>query len=242
MQWCDVMEILPGPEHSHGIEVHNSGIPIAGKHADHLCVKAYELLRKNYPVRSVKLYLHKQIPTGAGLGGGSSDAAFFVKQMNQLFSLGITMHEMEEIVRHIGADCAYFIKGHAAFANERGDNLFPLDFSLKGYHIVIVHPGIHVSTATAFADIVPAKSSVDCREVVLNHPVSEWKNLLVNDFEKTVFAAHPEIAEVKRKMYEAGAIYASMSGSGSAVYGLFTQQPDLSLGGQCFAHWEGRIQ
>lgn len=225
VQWCDVMEIIPGPDHTKGIEVHMSGLPVSGKHSDNLCVKAYELLRKNYPMQSVKLYLHKQIPMGAGLGGGSSDAAFFVKQVNHLLSLGMTIHEMEEIVRHIGADCAFFIKGHAVYANERGDNFFPVDVSLKGFHVVIVHPGIHVSTATAFANIVPAQPTINCRDAVMKHPVSEWKELLVNDFEKTVFKVHPEIAVVKQKMYDAGAVYASMSGSGSAVYGIFQQAP-----------------
>lgn len=227
VQWCDIMEILPGPKHSKGIEVHMSGLPVAGKHADNLCVKAYELLKKNYPVNAVKLYLHKQIPMGAGLGGGSSDAAFFVKKLNELFLLGITTHEMEEIVRHIGADCAYFIKGQPTYATERGDHFFPLDVSLKGYHIAIVHPGIHVSTATAFANIVPSAPKINCRDVVLHHPVSGWKNFLTNDFEKTVFEIHPEIADVKQKLYDAGAVYAAMSGSGSAVFGLFTDAQQL---------------
>lgn len=226
VQWCDVMELLPGPQHTRGIETHLSGIPVRGKHADNLCVKAYELLRKNYSVRSVKLYLHKQIPMGAGLGGGSSDAAFFAKKMNVLFSLGISNEQMQTLVREIGADCAFFIEGNPVYAEERGDKFLPINFSLKGYHVAIIYPDVHVSTATAFANIVPSHPEYNCRDIVTQHPISAWKQLLKNDFEQTVFAAHPEIAQVKEKLYEAGAIYASMSGSGSAVYGLFDSQPD----------------
>lgn len=224
VQWCDVMEVLPGPQHSKGIEVHMSGLPVAGKHADNLCVKAYELLRQNYNVRAVKLYLHKQIPMGAGLGGGSSDAAFFVKKMNELFSLGISNDDIRSMVAQLGADCAFFVDGVPVFAEERGDKFTPIDFSLKGYHIVVVYPGIHVATATAFANIRPVVPEYNCKDVVATHPISSWKNLLRNDFEKTVFKVHPEIEAVKNKMYESGAIYASMSGSGSAVYGLFTKK------------------
>jgi 4-diphosphocytidyl-2-C-methyl-D-erythritol kinase len=225
VQWCDILEILPGPKHSKGIEVHLSGIPVAGKHADNLCVKAYELLRRHYPVRAVKLYLHKQIPMGAGLGGGSADAAFFVKKMNELFSLGISNEAMRALVMQLGADCAFFIDGTPVYAGERGDKFTPIDFSLKGYHVVIVYPGVHVATATAFANITPATPEFNCMDIVTKHPVANWKNLLSNDFERTVFKAHPEIAAVKDKLYASGALYASMTGSGSAVYGLFEGPP-----------------
>ncbi len=229
VQWCDVMEILPGPQHSKGIEVHMTGLPVAGKHADNLCVKAYQLLRQNYNVRSVKLYLHKQIPMGAGLGGGSSDAAFFVKKMNELFSLGISDDDMRALLMKIGSDCAFFVEGKPVFAEERGDKFTPIDLSLAGYYVAIVYPGIHVATSTAFANIIPGIPVYNCLDVVTKHPIASWKNLLVNDFEKTVFTAHPEIAVVKRKLYESGAVYASMSGSGSAVYGLFETIPDLQF-------------
>ena len=228
VQWCDIMEILPGPQHSKGIEVHFTGLPVAGKHADNLCVKAYELLRQNYSLRAVKLYLHKQIPMGAGLGGGSADAAFFVKKVNELFSLGISDDEMRELVMKLGADCAFFIEGKPVYAEERGDKFSPLEFSLKGYHVLVVYPGIHVATSTAFANIVPAAAPNNCRDIVTKRPLAEWKDLLTNDFEKTVFKAHPEIEAVKKKLYDAGAIYASMSGSGSAVYGIFNESPETS--------------
>lgn len=241
VQWCDVMEILPGPQHSKGIEVHLSGLPVAGKHSDNLCVKAYNLLRANYSVRSVKLYLHKQIPMGAGLGGGSSDAAFFVKKMNELFSLGISGDTQRELVKQLGSDCAFFIDGKPVYAEERGDKFTPVDFSLKGYHVVVIYPGIHVATATAFANIKPENPMFNCMDIVTKHPVNNWKDHLTNDFEKTVFAAHPEIAEVKNELYAAGAIYASMSGSGSAVYGIFEDEPALRVELQAMKHWKGII-
>jgi len=227
VQWCDVMEIIPGPKHTIGIETHLSGIPVQGKHSDNLCVKAYNLLRRNFPVRSVKLYLHKQIPMGAGLGGGSSDAAFFVKKMNELFSLGISQEEMQSLVREIGADCAFFIEGKPVYAEERGDKFIPIALSLAGYYVAVIYPEVHIATAAAFADIVPSPPPYNCRDVVTKHPVGAWKDLLKNDFETTVFAAHPEIARVKQVLYDAGAIYASMSGSGSAVYGLFEKKIDV---------------
>lgn len=226
VQWCDILEILPGPQHSKGIEVHMSGLPVAGKHSDNLCVKAYELLKQNYNVRSVKLYLHKQIPMGAGLGGGSSDAAFFVKKMNELFALGITNGEMRSIVQKLGADCAFFVDGTPVYAEERGDKFSSVDISLNGKYVAIIYPGIHVATSTAFANISPSVPEHNCKDSVAKHPVHEWKNFLTNDFEKTVFAVHPEIAEAKKQLYGAGALYASMSGSGSAVFGIFDQLPD----------------
>jgi 4-diphosphocytidyl-2-C-methyl-D-erythritol kinase len=228
VQWCDVMEIIPGPQHSKGIEVHLSGLPVAGKHADNICVKAYELLRANYPVRSVKLYLDKQIPMGAGLGGGSSDAAFFVKRMNEIFSLGISNDDLRNMVKQLGADCAFFIDGNPVYAEERGDKFTPVSFSLSGYYAAIVYPNVHVSTPTAFANIVPAKPRFNCKDVVTCHPIEKWKDLLTNDFEITVFKVHPEIATLKNQLYDAGAIYASMSGSGSAVYGIFREEPVLT--------------
>jgi 4-diphosphocytidyl-2-C-methyl-D-erythritol kinase len=239
VQWCDIMEVLPGPKHTKGIEAHMSGLPVAGKHSDNLCVKVYELLRKEYAVRSVKLYLHKQIPMGAGLGGGSSDAAFFVKQMNTLFSLRMTTEEMQDIVRKVGSDCAFFIEGNPVYAEGRGDVFFPVNSSLRGYYVVVIHPGIHVATATAFANIQPKPALHNSKAVVENHPIEEWKELLTNDFEVNVFAAHPEIGALKKKMYNNGALYASMSGSGSAVYGIFREKPvNLEFAGSC---WHGTL-
>jgi 4-diphosphocytidyl-2-C-methyl-D-erythritol kinase len=230
VQWCDIMELHPGPRHSKGIEVHMSGLRIAGKHADNLCVKAYQLLRHYYSVPAVKLYLHKQVPIGAGLGGGSSDAAFFMKKMNELFSLGISDDDMRALVMKLGSDCAFFIDGKPVYAEERGDKFTPIDFSLEGRYVVIVYPEIHIATSTAFANMTPGIPEYNCADIVKRHPIETWKDLLTNDFEKTVFKVHPEVEALKNKLYDSGAIYASMSGSGSAVYGIFEKSvPDLQF-------------
>ncbi|HTF03228.1 MAG TPA: 4-(cytidine 5'-diphospho)-2-C-methyl-D-erythritol kinase [Bacteroidia bacterium] len=241
VQWCDVMEILPGEDYTSGIEVHASGLPVAGKHADHLCVKAYALLKKNYPVRAVKLFLHKQIPMGAGLGGGSSDAAACVKMINEMFALGISTSDMQELVKQLGADCPFFIEGKPVYATARGDEFEPVRVLLKDHFVYIVHPGIHVSTAEAFSRVVPLKPAMNVKEIVENNPVSEWKNLLQNDFESSVFAIHPAIETVKKKLYEAGALYASMSGSGSAVYGIFEKEPEELAIFSNMKSWKGKL-
>lgn len=225
IRWNDIMEILPGEKHTSGIEVHLSGLPVAGKHGDNLCVKAYQLLKQDFPIHALKLYLHKQIPMGAGLGGGSSDAAAFIKGLNTLFSLGMGSIQMQEYAKQLGADCAFFIDNTPVHAIGKGDEFSNVNVSLKNYFVYVVHPGIHVSTAEAYAHVVPAVPERNITDV-LSGDISGWKNTLVNDFEKSVFAAHPQIAEVKRIMYESGAVYASMSGSGSAVYGLFEQRPE----------------
>jgi 4-diphosphocytidyl-2-C-methyl-D-erythritol kinase len=222
--WCDIMEILPGEKHTSGIEVHLSGLPVQGKHADNLCVKAYYLLKNDYPIPALKLYLHKQIPMGAGLGGGSSDAAAFIHAVNELCSLGMSVSEMQNYAKRLGADCAFFIEGNPVHAIGRGDEFTSVNVSLAGHFIYVVHPGIHVSTAEAYANVVPEMPSVGIPGILAND-VSTWKNKLTNDFERSVFSAHPAIATIKQKMYDAGAIYSCMSGSGSAVFGIFKEEP-----------------
>ena len=238
--WSDIMEILPGDENTNGIEVHLSGLPVAGKHSDNLCVKAYELIRKDHAIRSVKLYLHKQIPMGAGLGGGSSDAASFLLMMSELFSLNLQRDQLLNYAKRLGADCAFFVDGKTVFACGKGDEFTPTAVVLNNYYIYVVHPGIHVSTADAYSNVVPERSSVNI-EKVLQEPIVKWKNSLVNDFEKSVFDKYPEIRIVKEKMYEAGALYASMSGSGSAVYGIFKNDPGKLENFGSMNTWSGEL-
>lgn len=241
IRWCDIAEIIPGEKHTSGIEVHLSGIPVAGKHADNLCVKAYELLKKDFSLNAVKLYLHKQIPMGAGLGGGSSDAASFIKAMNSLFALGMDSERMQNYAKVLGADCAFFIDNVPVHAIGKGDEFSSVNVSLKDFFIYVVHPGIHVSTAEAYAQVIPSPPKVNLKDV-LREDISEWKKLLVNDFEKSVFAAHPAIADIKQQMYDAGAVYASMSGSGSAVYGLFREKPATVSSFETMKSWIGQME
>lgn len=197
-----------------------SGTAIDGDPEQNLVVKAYKLLSERYKMPSVDIHLFKHIPTGAGLGGGSSDCAFMIKVLNEKFRLGMTLSEMEEYAAQLGADCAFFIQNQPVFATGIGNIFERIQLSLNGYHIILVKPNIFVSTRDAFAHIQPKYPDISLKEVI-QMPVDTWKNHMKNDFENNVFAKYPEIAAIKDKLYDMGAIYASMSGSGSTVYGLF---------------------
>lgn len=203
-------------------ELHLLGDAIEGNPADNLVVKAYKLLAEDFDIPPVVIHLYKLIPSGAGLGGGSSDAAQMIALLNKRFGLKMKNRCMERYAAQLGSDCAFFIRNKPAFATGRGEILTPVDLSLQNYFIVIVKPNIFVSTAEAYAGVTPAKPEVSLRDAI-KRPVSEWKNLIVNDFEKSVFAKHPQLQQLKDKMYELGAEYASMSGSGSAIYGIFSK-------------------
>ncbi|MEY2830608.1 MAG: hypothetical protein RIQ33_2466 [Bacteroidota bacterium] len=207
----------------------SSGLPIPGNHSDNLVLKAFELLQSPYNLPNLNIHLHKLIPMGAGLGGGSADAAFFITAINNYFNLNITNFEMELLAAKIGSDCAFFIQNKAAIAVGRGEILQPFSIDLSKYKICIVHPGIHVNTAWAYSAITPNSPNIPLHEMVQS-PIENWKNNLINDFEKPVFSAHPIIKNIKDYFYENGAIYSSMSGSGSAVYGIFNDEiPNLTF-------------
>jgi 4-diphosphocytidyl-2-C-methyl-D-erythritol kinase len=203
-----------------------SGLPIPGEAAQNLCLKAYAALQKDFDLPPVHIHLHKVIPIGAGLGGGSADAAFAVKLLNEKFELGLPPERMEDYVRPLGSDCAFFIQNKPLYCYDKGDRFAGIEVDLKGYWIGLVNPGIHVSTPEAYAGITPGPPAVSLREV-LRRPVPEWRGALHNDFERTVFAQYPAIAAVKAKLYETGALYASMSGSGATVYGIFKEPVTL---------------
>ena len=201
------------------------GIMLDNAPDDNICLRAWRLLHDEYGIPPVAIRKEKKIPFGAGLGGGSSDAAFTLKMLNGMFALGLDDAALERLAARLGADCAFFVKNRPAFATGIGDRLEPLDLDLGGYRIAIEIPeGEHVSTKEAYAGIgerLKVKGErVDLREA-LKRPVGEWRDLIVNDFEESVFAAHPAIAELKAEMYRRGAVYASMTGSGAAVFGIF---------------------
>ena len=204
----------------------SSGIAIGGDPEDNLIVKAYHLLRSQYQFPPVDISLYKQIPFGAGLGGGSADAAFTLKALNQLFQLKITPKKMEQLAAKLGADCPFFIRNKPVFASGTGNIFSKVNISLKDYWLLLVKPDIHVSTAEAYAGITPTPSEVPLTELI-QRPIVDWKNCIKNDFEKNVFGIQPEIGKIKDKIYSLGAIYASMSGSGSSVYGIFKDKPEL---------------
>lgn len=203
---------------------HLSGIDIDVNPEKNLVVKAYRLIQEKYNLKSVDIVLRKNIPFGAGLGGGSSDAAFMLKALNQLFMLNLSYDELERLAISLGADCPVFIKNQSVFAEGIGDVFTPVGLSLKGYYIVLVKPDIFVPTPEAYASVVP-KQPVNSLLENIKLPVSEWKKFINNDFEDSIFNKYPLIGEIKSELYEKGALYASMSGSGSSVYGIFDHNP-----------------
>ena len=217
--FTDIVEIIPADE----FRFSTSGLDINGNESDNLCVKAYTLLKEAHGLPPVQIHLHKIIPMGAGLGGGSSDAAHCIRLLNDVFTLGLSEERMREYAARIGSDCAFFIGNGPMLGTGRGEILKPLDLSLKGYYLVLANPGIHVSTAEAYAGIVPAQPAESVSEIV-SQPMEKWRTRLVNDFEGPVFAMYPELPELKENFYKAGAVYAAMTGSGSTVFGLFEKE------------------
>lgn len=218
----DALEVIEAGE----LSFESSGLEIPGRVEDNLCIKGYHLLKKDFDIPPVKIHLHKNIPIGAGLGGGSADAAFFIRLMNEKFNLGLTIDEQLGYARKLGADCAFFIENKPVFAFERGDEFEPIKLDLSAYEIVLVMPDVHISTSEAFSGIKPAMVKQSLLELILD-PISQWKNYIKNDFETNIFKNHVEIRGVKAALYQAGAIYASMSGSGASVFGIFNKTPDL---------------
>ena len=195
------------------------------KAADNLVVKAYLMLQQDFDLPSLDIKLHKHIPSGAGLGGGSSDCAFMITLLNRRFNLRMRDSMMERYAARLGSDCAFFISKTPSLATGRGEILNPINLSLKGYTILLVKPDVSVSTAEAYGGVTPHKPEISLAEAVMR-PVSEWKDCVFNDFEPSVFAKHPLLAEIKEKLYNLGADYAAMTGSGSTIYGLFRQPFD----------------
>lgn len=225
--WEDALEVvIAKPDSRRKCNLYQSGRKIDNSTGDNLVVKAYNLLDKLFKLPSVDIYLYKNIPTGAGLGGGSSDAAFMLTVLNKLFSLQLSPEQLRDYAGTIGADCPFFIDNEPIFAQGTGNIFSPISLSLKNYQIVIIKPDIFVSTRDAFAQITPRKPKHQITDII-NYPLTEWKDYLTNDFEESVFFKFPEIRDIKNLLYNKGAIYASMSGSGSSVYGIF--DPDLGL-------------
>lgn len=198
-----------------------SGIDIPGDASDNLCRKAYQLLKTDFPqLPAVHIHLHKHIPIGAGLGGGSSDGAWMLKLLNQKYNLGISEDQLEAYAAQLGSDCPFFIRNTPCFATGRGEVLEPIGVDLGDHSLTIVHPGIHVNTGWAFGQLTPGRPAVPLKEIDWQD-VSSWRGRLTNDFEEPVVAAYPAIGQIRDKMYLHGAVYAAMSGSGSAVVGIF---------------------
>ncbi len=228
----DVLEVIEARE----LSFSSSGLSVPGNQTDNICLRAFELLSSDLKLPNVKIHLHKNIPIGAGLGGGSSDASFFIKLMNDKFALGLGREAIEAYAVQLGSDCAFFIQNEPVYALEKGDKFQRIELDLSRYFIVLVMPDIHVPTAAAFKNIVPAPSVKSLTDLIKND-ITEWKASIINDFEPGIISQYPEIGVIKESLYKSGALYASMSGSGSSVYGIFKSQlelPELESKNQVF--------
>lgn len=226
----DILELNPADKLSFEV----SGLPIPGE--GNLVLDAFRVFQESYSIPPVAIHLHKQLPMGGGLGGGSSDAAFTLKQLRNLFVPELSDKELEKIAAKIGSDCAFFIKGGLQIGKGRGELLQPVPNRLKGLWVVLINLGLHVSTKEAYAGITPARDRVSI-ETILEEPIEKWKEQLVNDFEQTVFALFPQLNEVKRNLYQQGALYAAMSGSGSTMFGIFSEKLDPLYPDAPLEHW-----
>ncbi len=234
--WTDILEIIPAKEFSFT----SSGLMIPGKDQDNLCIKAYHHLQTHFDLAPVKIHLHKVLPTGAGLGGGSSDAAFTLRLLNSVFDLKLNPIQLRKFAAQLGSDCSFFVEDKPMLGSGRGEQLVDLPLSLKGLYMVLVKPDIHVSTADAYAGVKPHTPHQTLTDI-LTLPVAEWKDHLVNDFEKSVFAKYPAIEAIKKEFYDHGALYASMSGSGSSVFGIFLSQTERSHQFRGMQYWANYI-
>jgi 4-diphosphocytidyl-2-C-methyl-D-erythritol kinase len=212
----DVLEVIPADK----LSFSSSGRLIPGDVRDNLCLKAYRLLKDQFDINPVRIHLHKIIPAGAGLGGGSSDAAHTLRILNTLFDIGIDEQKLMHLAAKLGSDCSFFVQDRAMIGSGRGEVLSPASVSLEGKYLVLLNPGIHISTAEAYTSLIPGTPAMPVESVV-SKPVASWRVFLKNDFEATVLTRFPLVDELRNELYNLGAVYASMSGSGSSVYGIF---------------------
>jgi len=223
----DALEVIENENAKEDVGISLSGISLNGKIGDNLCFKAYRLLKRDFPqLPAVMIHLHKGIPSGSGLGGGSADGAFTLKLLDKKFDLKLSTDQLIDYALQLGSDCPFFIINKPCFATGRGEVLEPLSVDLSEYKHVVINPGIHVSTTEVFSLLTPTLRSKSIKEII-HQPLETWQKELENDFEEPVFKKYPEIETIKSKLYESGAIYASMTGSGSTVYGVFSKEAEL---------------
>ncbi|WP_107039810.1 4-(cytidine 5'-diphospho)-2-C-methyl-D-erythritol kinase [Brumimicrobium mesophilum] len=218
----DVLEIVPAEK----FQFESGGLAIPGDKSKNLVVRAYEILKDEFDIPPVSIYLYKNIPMGGGLGGGSSNGAYALKVLNELFLLGLSTEDLKNRAAKLGSDCPFFIEAIPQIATGKGDKLTPFDLDLKGKTLVLVNVGLHFSTADAYGRINP-KTPIYLLEDILNEPIPNWKETLENDFEEPSLMAFPELKSIKAKLYDLGASYAAMTGSGSTMFGIFDSAPDL---------------
>ena len=234
--WGDVLEIIPADKFSFS----SSGLFIPGDLQSNLCVLAYMLLKADVDLPPVQMHLHKLVPIGAGLGGGSADAAFVLRSLNEQFGLGLSVSQLEDYARQLGSDCAFFIQNRLLYCVEKGDIFSEISVDLKGYHIMLVYPNLAISTAEAYAGVRPKQPETPLFEQ-LQMPIANWQDTVHNDFEDSLFPQYPVLGQIKQQLYDAGAVYASMSGSGSTIYGIFNSPIAIPNQFSAYRVWEGEL-
>jgi len=229
VSWCDALEIIDSGEAGKPFELSQSGIKVDGDAEDNIIYKAWKIIASQKQLPAIKVHLHKNIPMGAGLGGGSSNAAAFIHALNEKFSLGYSHLQKIDLAAQLGSDCPFFIHNSPTLATGKGDVFSPLQADLSAYHILLAYPNVHSNTKEAYEGLVPKQPQHDLRSVIETQPISRWKDLLVNDFELSIFKKYPAVEALKNNFYAAGALYACMSGSGSAVFGIFQDVPKINF-------------
>lgn len=232
---CDVLEVLP----AESLSFNQSGFTIPGASEDNLVLRAYALVGEDYDIPPVQIHLHKAIPMGAGLGGGSSDATNMLKALNTLFELSIPDEQLWKYANALGSDCAFFLRNTAALGTGRGSDLTDLDLSLKGFFLTLIHPGIHISTAEAYGQLTPNAHRGSIEDLLITDPKT-WKASLQNDFTASIYPNHPDIEQIEKTLYDAGAWYAAMSGSGSSVFAISDAPLSLEMPSDYFM-WQGKL-
>ena len=227
----DVLEIIsdPTPLRDKKYIFSGSGIALDTDEENNICTKAYHLINRDIQeLPAIKVHLHKNIPTGAGLGGGSADGAFMLSMLNEKFALNLTEQQLIDLSLQLGSDCPFFIKNTPCYAEGRGEIMTHVALDLSGLYIILVNPGIHISTAESFSLIKPKQPSLHIQHLI-TQPIEKWKENIINDFEEPIINKYPEIGAIKNKLYNNGALYVSMTGSGSTVYGIFKENKEINF-------------
>ncbi|WP_304232824.1 4-(cytidine 5'-diphospho)-2-C-methyl-D-erythritol kinase [Jiulongibacter sediminis] len=237
VKWRDALEAIPAER----LIFDTTGLDIPGKPENNLILKAFDLIKPFVKKESnVHIHLHKVIPMGAGLGGGSADGAFALKLFNELLECDLSILQLQQMAATLGSDCPFFIENKPVFCFDRGIEFKTIELDLTGYTIVCINPGIHISTAEAYGSITPSKPNEPVITLI-EEPIEKWKGLIKNDFEEPLSKKYPLIAELVNRLYQKGAIYAAMTGSGSTVYGIFKEEPDLKNQFSEYAVWKGEL-
>jgi len=235
----DVLEFTETENNTTNLKTTGNNLNIPDN--QNICLKAFELLNKDFNLKPLEIFLHKVIPSGAGLGGGSADAAFFIKFINNHFEIGLNDSQLEQYAAKLGSDCPFFIRNKAVFAYDKGGIFEAIKLDLSNYFIYLVKPDIFISTAQAYANVIPSKPKTSIKHLITS-PIENWKDLIINDFESNVFSIFPILKQIKEELYNQGAIYASMSGSGSSIYGIFKNEPDIIENFNLHFNWISKLQ